>query len=122
MRNYNILKVFWKDIFVGNLERIDEGFQFSYREDLNKALEAGFHRLLLPTFPDPKMVYKAKYMWPIFNRTMPKQRPDRQEWLDQFDIDNPDDIMEVLAKTHGKSVTDHITLWDPFDPGTFYYA
>lgn len=96
---------------VGNLRRTASGYSFAYRDPLPSS-DSGF--ALLPEFrsmrteADP---YVAAYLFPTFAQRVPSpKRPDRAQPLASWGVKNPDDPLEVLAKSGGVQMTDRIEL------------
>ena len=93
---------------IGHLTRGDNWYRFWYESQLPRDF------ILMPSFPtrrtesDP---YVAAYLWPVFNDRIPnRRRSDTAEFLHKWNIADPDDKFEILAKSHGVRATDFIEL------------
>lgn len=97
---------------VGHLARSPGGFEFWYEQDLADARRRGFR--LLPEFPEHRASgnpYRARYLFSSFATRLPSPgRSDTPELLERWGVTNPDDQMEVLARSGGLRVTDSLEL------------
>jgi hypothetical protein len=96
---------------IGDLWRTDDGaFAFAYRPQL--PVEPEF--TLLAEFPEhrlPDAAYGARYLFPTFGQRVPSPaRSDRQRALQEWGVENPDDVLEILARSGGHQLTDRIEL------------
>jgi hypothetical protein len=95
---------------VGHLWREPDGrFAFAYEGDLADPKKAGFQ--LLTEFPDPRGRYSSPYLFSTFAQRIPSsKRPDHNEMMASWGVTNPDDQLEVLARSGGVQMTDNIEL------------
>jgi len=98
---------------VGQLWHAPDGYRFSYEAELPPT----FH--LLAEFPEhrgPDRPYHARNLFSTFAERIPSpKRPDYRTMLDSWGVENPDDQLEILARSGGIQATDWIELseWRP---------
>lgn len=93
---------------IGVLERTQSGFAFSYdAQSARAAADGGFDRIL--GFPELDRTYHSGYLFPMFAQRIPSPaRTDRPAIMARWGVVDPDDVMEVLAKSGGILATDRI--------------
>ncbi len=97
---------------VGELWKQKEGFAFAYRSDLELARRAGFTNI--PEFPELRTAdspYTSGYLFGTFAQRIPSpQRGDRAAMLAGWAVLDPDDALEILARSGGLLATDRLEL------------
>ena len=99
---------------VGLLTRRESNGSETYRFVYLKHSESleGFQ--CLPGLPDLHEVYKSSSLFPVFrNRQMPRRRPDYGQYVRKLDLDIDTDPFEVMARDHGRKLTDRIEVFAP---------
>jgi hypothetical protein len=98
-------------------------YEFDYIRFVERAVRDGFTPF--PEFPRLCAVYRSQQLFPLFaNRVMPSSRPNYSEFLNSLGLSATDaNPMLILARSGGKSQTDHIELFPlPVqEPGTGCY-
>lgn len=120
MRRIDRLFVIWGEPstgsrhVIGHLARWSGGFRFWYEDDLANAQERGFQ--LLPEFPAHRRVddpYVEPYLFALFAERIPAPtRRDTAAMLAAWGVEDPDDQVEVLARSGGLRATDRLELAD----------
>lgn len=110
------LSVLWKDTqdrrqLIGQLERTDDGFEFRYLEGAK-----GFDFRGLPEFPLKESPFTRRQLFATFSSRLPSPaRPDFKAMLGSWGVVNPDDQLEILAKSGGYSATDSMEFYEVRD-------
>lgn len=93
---------------VGVLSRAADGsFEFSYLKGTDSV--DGFRPFA--GLGDLDRTYRSETLFPVIaNRLMPRARPDYPEWIDQLGLSNDADLFEILGRSGGLRVTDHVEL------------
>lgn len=123
----NRLEVLWRwpatgtKFIIGELTRyrLENKTSYEYRfqylqGNLPQAMSVGF--MLLPTFPDSETVYVSNYLFAVFADRVPGhmhrkyRRPEYDQWMKDWNIIDPNDEFEILAKSGGVRATDCIEL------------
>ena len=113
--NVKRLEVLWKDEYdrrqlIGQLDRIDDGFEFRYLDGAKNFAFRG-----LPEFPLVKeeKVFKRERLFATFSSRLPSPvRPDFEQMLKSWGVINKDDQLEILAKSGGFSATDSMEFYE----------
>lgn len=100
-----MLEVYWRKDLVGYLWESAEGYAFAFSDPLPKS----FDRRVMPEFSSDSVVFRKPTLFKVFaNRIPPKSRPDREEILLRWGVEDFDDVFEILAKS--KSFTSPLEL------------
>lgn len=97
---------------VGTLSReASGGFCFEYADAAAlEAARADYFREVL-SFPVAQRKHHSPYLFTVFSLRIPSPaRADYQEMMTEWGVDNPDDVMEVLARSGGITATDRLEL------------
>lgn len=93
---------------VGLLERREKRYSFRYTQPAPPSA-ARFQPFV--EFPDAARTYESGYLFPLFSQRVPSPlRPDRPRMMTSWGVTNPDDVMEVLARSGGVQLTDRVEL------------
>ncbi len=106
---------------IGQLIRTPDGYVFRYEPDLSEPIREGFDPAwTFPCFPDLGRTYASPCLFPTFaNRIPSRSRADHDHMMWAWGVEDPDDEMEVLARSHGRLMGSWITLWDgSYDDGS----
>lgn len=113
---HDLLLVTWRDGAgfrrqIGRLWRGRAGYHFEYERSV---LPQGFR--LLPAFPERGDRYFSEDLFPMFAERVPHpRRPDFQRMMAEWEVEDPGDLMEVLARSGGRLATDRVeTLPDGY--------
>jgi HIRAN domain len=94
---------------VGMLERREKRFVFRYESKDALPLSRGFRAFV--ELPSLEESYESGYLFSMFQQRVPHpSRPDRARMMDSWGVTNPDDVMEVLARSGGVQLTDRVEL------------
>lgn len=97
---------------IGRLTKSSDGFRFEYTGGVRDAQASGEFSPL-PSFPKLDESYESEELFPLFsNRVLRSSRPDYREhlsWLG-FEGSTEAEPLEMLARSGGRSVTDHLEL------------
>lgn len=126
MKAYDRLFVLWGDTIDGTRHIVGElwregssSYAFAYQGDLFRAQARGF--VLMTEFPEvltKENPYRAPRLFPTFAQRIPsRKRPDFGALLASWGVQNPDDPLEILARSGGVQLTDRIELAE-FRPET----
>lgn len=119
LNRFHTLLVLWRDSLEAGGRRFVIGrlgwepdakiFTFSYGDEIADAQTRGFR--LLPEFPSETLEYRSPHLFAAFAQRVPSaSRPDRARLFESWGIENPDDPMEILARSGGLSATDRLEL------------
>lgn len=113
------LHVIWKSpkshkrYIIGNLEKTESEYVFSYSSEVKRALNDGY--VLFQTFPSVNGNYISKEMFPIFLSRLPdKKRKDINKILNEYGLCKFD-AYELLKKTKGKLPIDNYEFIVPIE-------
>jgi len=116
----NSLIVVWQDpisrewIPIGILRRTEEGYVFVY----TAGAQCAENFSPFPRMADLKQRYVSPELFPVFaNRLMRPSRPDFQDYLHWFGLEE-DDPMLILARSEGIKATDGLQVYPCPEPTT----
>jgi HIRAN domain len=98
---------------VGTLARDDDGnfcFEYAAPRELDEAVAAGFRRI--PGLePGESGVVRSAHLFATFAQRIPSpKRPDFDRLIEQWSVRDPGDAFEILARSGGLLLTDHLEL------------
>ncbi|MBK8236649.1 MAG: HIRAN domain-containing protein [Deltaproteobacteria bacterium] len=94
---------------IGTLSREGDEFTFRYADDLEEPRRENFEGLI--GFPLEKREFRSRHLFAAFSHRIPSPaRPDFKMLLDDWGVENPDDALEILARSGGLQVMDRIEL------------
>src|SRR5699024_4427213 len=124
MSKVKTLLVVWQDevsrLFynIGTLSHYNDYYGFTYTSidsgprKLGDALKQGY--MIHPAFPDVDKTYRAKTLFPAFDRCIPS--PDRADFeaiLADLDLEKDASKMEILRATRGRLANDSYSFEQP---------
>lgn len=97
---------------VGKLQHDEHTYRFEYIQGAIAAREEGGF-CPFPSFPDMNVAYISERLFPLFsNRTLPRSRPDYQEYVEWLNFPKEeDDPLTLLARSGGKRATDTLEVF-----------
>jgi len=99
-------------IVIGELWQDTQGFAFGYGHEIDAATEKGFR--LLPEFPLRRGLdapYRSGHLFATFAQRIPSpRRPDFQQILASWGVQDGDSQLAILARSGGVQLTDRIEL------------
>lgn len=94
---------------VGTLSREPGMFTFRYADNLGITEASGFEELT--GFSRSKREFRSPHLFAAFSHRVPSpRRPDFEELIDEWGVENPDDAFEILARSGGLQVMDSVEL------------
>lgn len=115
------LFVLWRDPLqserrvVGQLSREAGGFAFRYADGISELPSKGFQ--MIAEFPEQGSVYRSPYLFPTFAQRVPSpKRPDYSAIMQGWGVEHRDDAFEVLMRSGGVQMTDHLELAEFREP------
>lgn len=103
---------------VGILSQGDDGtyaFEYAPLEELREAHDAGFQGIAgLPMVRGESI--RSQHLFATFSQRIPSpQRPDFSRLMTEWGVDDPSDKFQILARSGGLLLTDHLELCEHRD-------
>lgn len=120
MSKVKTLLVVWQDVVsrtyynIGTLSHYNGYYEFTYvsKNKLMGALEQGY--MLHPAFPVIEKTYRAKTLFPAFDRRIPSSdRADFKAILADLNLEEDASKMEILGTTRGRLASDSYSFEQP---------
>jgi hypothetical protein len=100
---------------IAKVKKNASGYTFAYiPEEVEKAAADGFQ--YFPGFQDLNKEYTENVIETLSLRLMPKDRPDRQNYLAFWEAQNEKDPFTILGLTQAKSFTDNFEFLARYNP------